>query len=51
MPNGVMPAVRRDTVSSAADAAGHVTEVLTQTVGGTIYFDAAGYPGRTLGLP
>jgi hypothetical protein len=25
--------------------------VLMQTVGDTRYFDAAGYPGRTLGLP
>jgi hypothetical protein len=24
---------------------------LTQTIGDTRYFDAAGYPGRTLGLP
>jgi hypothetical protein len=33
------------------DASGHVTMVVTQTVGATRYFDAAGYPGRTIGLP
>ena len=51
MPNGAMPASRSDTVRSEPDAAGQVTAVLTQTVGDTVYFDAAGYPGRTLGLP
>lgn len=51
MPNGAMPQARSDVVRSQPDAAGHVTVVLTQTVGATRYFDAAGYPGRTLGLP
>ena len=36
---------------SSPDALGHVTEVRFQTVGATLYFDVAGYPGRTLGLP
>jgi hypothetical protein len=51
MANGVTPMARSAVVRSEPDAAGHVTVVLTQTVGTTVYFDAAGYPGRTLGLP
>lgn len=51
MPNGAMPTFKADAVRSEPDAAGHVTVVLTQRVGETVYFDAAGYPGRTLGLP
>ncbi len=51
MPNGAMPQAHSAAIRSAPDAAGNVTVVLTQTVGTTRYFDAAGYPGRTLGLP
>jgi arylsulfatase A-like enzyme len=51
MPNGAMPQVVRQLVKSAPDAAGRVTVVDSQLVGATRYFDAAGYPGRTLGLP
>lgn len=51
MPNRAMPAFRADVVRSEPDIAGHVTVVQTQTVGATVYFDVAGYPGRTLGLP
>jgi len=51
MPNGAMPRAVSSVVRSAPDATGHVTAILTQTVGTTRYFDAAGYPGRTLGLP
>ena len=51
MPNGAMPQTQTTMVRSAPDAAGHVTLVLTHTVGATRYFGAAGYPGRTLGLP
>jgi hypothetical protein len=51
MPNGVLPQAQLSIVHSEPDAAGHVTVVLGQTVGATHYFDAAGYPGRTLGLP
>ena len=50
MPNGAMPAVQANTVRSKPDAAGHVTVLMTQSVGAVHYFDAAGYPGRTLGL-
>ena len=48
---GAMPdweVKRRD---SDPDSAGRVTSVLLQSVGSTRYFDAAGYAGRTLGLP
>jgi hypothetical protein len=51
LPGGTVPAVRSAAIRSEPDAAGHVTVVLTQTVGATRYFDVAGYPGRTLGLP
>ena len=51
MPNGAMPSARTGLLKSAPDAEGRVTAVLYQTVGTTRYFDAAGYPGRTLGLP
>jgi arylsulfatase A-like enzyme len=51
LPNGAEPAVTRARKTSEPDAFGHVTEVLFQQVGGVSYFDAAGYPGRTLGLP
>ncbi len=51
MPNGAMPRATSRLVRSAPDARGHVTAVLTQYVGTTRYFDAAGYPGHTLGLP
>jgi arylsulfatase A-like enzyme len=51
MPNGAMPHVQVRAIRSEPDADGHVTVVLTQLVGETRYFDAAGYPGRTLGLP
>jgi arylsulfatase A-like enzyme len=50
MPNGAMPESHATALRSEPDTAGHVTVVLTQTVGDTVYFDAAGYPGRTLGL-
>jgi Type I phosphodiesterase / nucleotide pyrophosphatase len=51
MPNGAVPPFRRSVQRSEADDAGRVTAVLVQTVGDTRYFDAAGYPGSTLGLP
>lgn len=51
MQGGVVPAFSRSGVLSQPDAAGRVTAVLMQSVDDTHYFDAAGYPGRTLGLP
>ncbi|MDP4002218.1 alkaline phosphatase family protein [Methylobacterium sp. NEAU K] len=50
MQNGVEPPAERHVRRSEPDAAGHVTVLEYQTVGTTWYFDAAGYPGRTLGL-
>lgn len=38
-------------VASEPDSLGHVTVLRQQTVGTVRYFDVAGYPGRTLGLP
>jgi arylsulfatase A-like enzyme len=51
MPNGAMPSVQVSKVRSEPDAAGNVTMLLMQSVGRVRYFDVAGYPGRTLGLP
>ncbi|SCK28334.1 alkaline phosphatase family protein [Vogesella sp. LIG4] len=50
-PAGASHPVKHSIVKSQPDADGHVTVVSTQTVGNTRYFDSAGYPGRTLGLP
>ena len=50
MPNGASVKATPRMVKSEPDAAGRVTAVQTQTVGSTVYFDTAGYPGRTLGL-
>lgn len=50
MPNGRMPAWRSALQVSQPDKAGRRTVVQTQIVGNSRYFDAAGYPGRTLGL-
>lgn len=47
---GATPEWRHDRLVSAPDALGHVTVVERQSVGATLYFDAAGFPGRTLGL-
>ncbi len=52
MPGGAMPQWRTERqVSPQPDAGGRVTAVQTSIVGATRYFEAAGYPGRTLGLP
>jgi arylsulfatase A-like enzyme len=51
MPNGAMPETEAVTLRSEPDTAGHVTVVMSQIAGGSRYFDTAGYPGRTLGLP
>ena len=49
-PNGVMPEVSSRVVMSDPAANGLVTVLNMQTVGTTRYFDAAGFPGRTVGL-
>ncbi|MBV8169376.1 MAG: alkaline phosphatase family protein, partial [Alphaproteobacteria bacterium] len=49
MPGGAMPKFAAHTMRSAP-ANGLVTVLDYQTVGRTRYFDAGGFPGRTLGL-
>jgi hypothetical protein len=52
LPNGQMPIVQKVTLRSEPDAAGHRTVVISQIANDSVrYFDVAGYPGRTLGLP
>jgi Type I phosphodiesterase / nucleotide pyrophosphatase len=50
LPNGAVPAVTSRVVTSEPAANGLVTVLDMQTVGDTRYFDAAGFPGRTVGL-
>jgi arylsulfatase A-like enzyme len=50
MPNGAPVVAKAGVLRSAPDDWGRVTELKYQNVGVTRYFDAAGYPGRTLGL-
>jgi arylsulfatase A-like enzyme len=50
LPDGAMPAVTAATLRSSASAAGLQTVLEYQQVGSTRYFDAAGFPGRTVGL-
>jgi hypothetical protein len=47
---GAVPAFSPSTVRSAPAANGFVTILNLQTAGATPYFDAAGTPGRTVGL-
>jgi hypothetical protein len=50
LPNGVVPDVTSHVVISDPAPNGLATVVNTQQVGDTRYFDAAGFPGRTVGL-
>ena len=50
LPNGAPVFAKPGILKSAPDDSGIVTELRLQTIGATRYFDAAGYPGRTLGL-
>jgi predicted AlkP superfamily pyrophosphatase or phosphodiesterase len=50
MPGGAMPEVSSRVVTSDPAANGLVTVINMQQVGDTRYFDAAGFPGRTVGL-
>jgi hypothetical protein len=50
MPNGATPQAYAGTVSSKPSASGLRTVLNFQRVGAQRYFDAAGFPGRTLGL-
>jgi hypothetical protein len=49
-PNGAMPDVASRVVASDPAPNGLVTVLDMQTVGAVKYFDAAGFPGRTVGL-
>jgi hypothetical protein len=51
MPNGAMPTVQSNVLRSEPDANGNVTTLATKRADEVTYFDTAGYPGRTLGLP
>lgn len=50
MPGGPIPKAVKKSALSLPAANGLVTELHYQQVGGTKYFDAAGFTGRTLGL-
>jgi arylsulfatase A-like enzyme len=49
-PNGTTPKASKETISSKPDAKGLRTVLNFQRVLDQRYFDAAGYPGRTVGL-
>ncbi|MEW6769391.1 MAG: alkaline phosphatase family protein [Pseudomonadota bacterium] len=50
MPNGVTPQAFKGTIASQPSANGLRTVLNFQRVGAQRYFDAAGFPGRTVGL-
>jgi hypothetical protein len=50
LPNGTLPQVSSRVVTSEPAENGLVTVIDMQMVGDTHYFDAAGFPGRTVGL-
>jgi len=50
LPNGAVPEVASRVVASEPAANGLTTVINLQTVGATRYFDAGGFPGRTVGL-
>jgi len=50
LPNGALPDVTSRVVTSDPAPNGLVTVLNMQLVGNTRYFDAAGFPGRTVGL-
>ena len=50
LPSGLVPVVSSRVVMSDPAVNGLVTVLDMQTVGATRYFDAAGFPGRTVGL-
>jgi arylsulfatase A-like enzyme len=51
MPDGAMPRAEAGVLRSEPDEAGRVTVLRYQTAGGVQYYDEAGYPGRTMGVP
>jgi hypothetical protein len=50
MPDGVIPEISVRVARSEPSTEGLVTVLNMQVVGSTRYFDAAGFPGRTVGL-
>jgi predicted AlkP superfamily pyrophosphatase or phosphodiesterase len=50
LPNGAVPEVTSRVIASNPAANGLTTVLNMQSVGSTRYFDAAGFPGRTVGL-
>jgi len=50
LPDGAVPEVTGCTLMSEPAPNGLITVLNTQIVGTTRYFDAAGFPGRTVGL-
>ena len=50
MPNGIVPKAFVGTLKSKPAEGGLITVLNFQRVGSQRYFDAAGFPGRTLGL-
>ena len=50
MPKGILPKWNETMIISSPDRYGNQTVVQMQSIGSSRYFDAAGYPGRTLGL-
>jgi arylsulfatase A-like enzyme len=50
LPGGRRVTVTRGWLASKPGVGGHSTVLNFQQVGGTRYYDAAGYPGRTVGL-
>ena len=50
LPGGADPSVATGTLRSTASAGGLQTVLMYQQAGATRYFDAAGFPGRTVGL-
>ena len=50
LPGGVVPAFGSEVIASDPGPGGLRTVVNVQRVGDTAYFDAAGFPGRTVGL-
>jgi arylsulfatase A-like enzyme len=51
LPNGAPVSATSDIKYSDPDPSGLVTALAYQKVGSTLYFDAAGFSGRTVGLP
>ena len=50
LPNGALPQVTSQVMASPPAANGLSTVINVQRVGATRYFDAGGFPGRTVGL-